>query len=261
MVESDEASGALTTPVWTNLGKTLASPALVIGCSRTLTAWLDGSQIKTSWKFLSDKSGTGWSQPAVVASGVRTPPSLAVNVDQTVGISFLDTDGSIGFVQVPCTPKNPQWTPNVIKLIGASLGDRANLAAYGRHFLMATIGEDNRGYLAVQHSGANGQEEWQGFEPIPASRRGDPGVPLAEAPRLFVMSGAFVAVARERVTNQTLYWIKFPIKCVAATLGWAGGLWGGPEHQEFRLPWPRLGNPHFGARGKRRPSFISQRVE
>lgn len=219
VMEGAESDGNIGSHTWKTLGQTRTSPGLAIACRHAVVAWLDGSRIMTSWKPL-DGPTAAWSAPIAVATG-KTPPSLAANVDNAVGLGFLASDGSIGFTQARCEFGRVQWS-TLTRLLGKGLGDRVSLAAYGPHFLLATMGGDHRAYLATQHAGQTGEEEWQGFEPIPASSMGDPGLPLAEAPRLFVMGGAIVAIARESAGGKTLYWVKFPNQMTPGDT-WVGG--------------------------------------
>lgn len=210
VVEGDARAGALGPAAWSTLGQTNGSPEVISGCNRAVVAWLDNGQLMAAWKSTDPAStGPGWSAPAVVSLASSTPPSLAVDSRQNVGMSFVRPDGSIAFTTLPCAATGARWEA-AVTLVGLAKGDRASLAAYGPHFIIATLGGDNRGYIAVQRTGTNGQEVWQGFEPIPASSRGDPGMLLLEAPRIFVMSGAIIVVARDRTTEEMRYWLKYP---------------------------------------------------
>jgi hypothetical protein len=210
VAEGDARTGALGSAAWSTLGQTSGSPAVITGCNRAVVAWLDDGRLMAAWKSTDPASGApGWSAPAVVSVGSGTPPSLAVDSRQNVGMSFVLKDGSIAFTTLPCAATEARWE-TTRSLVGLAKGDQASLAAYGPHFIVATLGGDNRGYLAVQRTASDGREEWQGFEPIPASWRGDPGMLLLEAPRIFVMSGAIVVVARDRMTQEMRYWLKYP---------------------------------------------------
>ena len=217
LVEGGNSAGVVTSPSWTTLGKTNTTPAVIVSCDRVVAAWLENGQIKSSWKPADATIGTGWSTPTIIASGIRTAPKLAADSAANVGMTFLGVDGSIYFTKAVCATSKVAWsTP--IKLAGQSRGDQASIAAYGPHFIVAVLRSDNRGYIAIQ----NAAQVWGNFEQIPDGQLGGPSLPLAEAPRLFVMSGAIIVTARERSTKEPLYWIKFPNKLAPGDL-WMGG--------------------------------------
>ncbi|MEP7326839.1 MAG: discoidin domain-containing protein [Gemmatimonadota bacterium] len=221
VAEGDVQSGALASPAWNTLGSTSGSPFLATGCGRVVAAWIDQSRILAAWKPADPASPSpSWSSPATVSPGAATRPTLAVNSRGDVGIGFLAPNGAIQFSMLSCGKSAPAWTA-VTTLVGFAKGDQVSMAAYGPHFMAATQGGDDRGYFAIQHLAGNA-EEWQGFEPIPASKRGDPGLPLMEPPRLFVMSGAIVAAAREKSSQEMLYWLKYP-NHLAGGDRWMGG--------------------------------------
>jgi len=221
VLEAREA-GNITSPTWVKFGKTLKQPAVVAACNRAYVSWLDGDRIMLAWKFLSATGGTGWSAPRAVASGAKTIPSMAVNSAQTIGLSFLQSDGSVTFVKSDCASTNVQWTLHPVHLFGISHADRISITAYGPHFLVAMLGDDGHGYFASQHSDGNGEEKWQAFEQIPASSMGDVGPILAEAPRVFMMNGAVVVLGRRKGNGETLVWVKVPNQMQPGDT-WMGG--------------------------------------
>lgn len=222
VAEGDVQTGALASPAWSTLGPTSDAPFVTIGCGRVVAAWIDQGRILAAWKTVDPAAPSPtWSSAATVGASAGSRPTLAVNSRGDIGVGFLAPNGAIQFSMMTCVGgAAPTWTA-VTTLVGFAKGDQVSLAAYGPHFMVATLGGDDRGYFAVQHIVAN-QEEWQGFEPIPASMRGDPGLPLLEPPRLFVMSGAIVAAAREKQSQGMLYWLKYP-NHLAQGDRWVGG--------------------------------------
>jgi hypothetical protein len=207
VMSADISTGQLSAPDWKRVGQTQSAPAVISGCNHVVVAWLDRGEIKSVSRTVG--TNTLWGTTQSVAGGIRTPPSLAVDNHGNLGMSFLDSTGGIQFTHADCTQFAPVWSAPV-KLVGSSFGDRANLAAYGPHFLMATVGGDSRGYFATQITGLGGQQSWEGFEPLVSASAGTPGPLLAEAPRILVMSGAFVVGARLQQTKESVYWIKYP---------------------------------------------------
>lgn len=223
VLDAKQDGGTITSPAWTTIGKTSAAPALVEACGRLVAAWVDGSQIKSAWRP-SDGS-VGWSTPQII--GIHAQPAgplLAVDSGQTVGVAYqLAPTGEIGFRTAVCGTKYPAWSVQTIAAPSRrDLAGLGTLTAYGSHFLVSALGRDQKGYVALQTNGPNGSQVWQQFEALPASKRGDPGLPLLEAPRLFLMSGSIVAAARLQQTRETIYWVKM-INQLAPGDTWMGG--------------------------------------
>lgn len=222
VLDAKQDAGTITSPVWKTIGKTSAAPALAEACGRLVAAWVDGSQIKSAWRPADGSAG--WSTPQIVVpQSLPVAPLLAVDSNQTIGIAYQLRTRAIGFRTAACAAGDPAWSAQAIVAPSrqgfAGIG---TLTAYGPHFLISALGFDRKGYVATQTNDPSGGQVWQAFEALPASMRGDPGLPLLESPRLFLMSGSLVAAARLQQTSETIYWVKM-INQLAPGDTWMGG--------------------------------------
>jgi hypothetical protein len=221
IAEGDPSAGGLGGPVWATVGEAGLPPSVASGCGRAVAAWTDRGRLLATWKSVGDAPGSGWSAATIVSRSSASVPALAVNSRGDIGVAFVGPGGAINFATLPCAAlgTTPGWTGQVA-LVGFAKGN-PSLAAFGTHFVLATLGGDDRGYIAMQRAVGPG-EAWQGFEPLPAGQRGGLGMRLAEAPRLFLMSGAIVAAGRDRQTQELRAWVKYPNR-LAPGDPWMGG--------------------------------------
>jgi hypothetical protein len=196
---------------WQVIAATEAPPSLIVVDGKVVVAWLQGQYIRSTWRLI---NGGSWDTPTVHIDAI-TPPTLARNKSNAIGIGFIRWDGSINFVKGTIDTA-AHWGA-VQTITGWSNGGRVGVAAWGDLFMVSALGGDARPYVAIQQPGG----AWNGFE----AAWGANDIKLMEAPTLAMFDGMILVFGRDQ--NKALrYWMRNPNTIAyryAPGLMWLGG--------------------------------------